>query len=184
MDRELVTQARDGDHDAFARLAAGSIGRLNAIARLILNDHARAEDAVQDALVDAWRNLRGLRDPDRFDAWLTRILVRSCQDMRRLDRRRRLVEVPLVDIGPGIGDLQTSVADADQLERGLRRLTIDQRTVLVPSYYLDLTLADAAATLGIPLGTMKSRLSRATDALRASVDATERLSGYPAERLA
>ena len=184
MDRELVLRARDGDHDAFARLAAGSIGRLNAIARLILTDHARAEDAVQDALVDAWRNLRGLRDPDRFDAWLTRILVRSCQDMRRLDRRRRLVEVPLLDGSPGVGDLQASVADADRLERGLRRLTIDQRTVLVLSYYLDLSLADAAATLGIPLGTMKSRLSRAIDALRASIEATERHSGYPAERLA
>src|SRR5215207_5600201 len=128
MDRELVIQAREGDHDAFARLAAGSIGRLNAIARLILGDHARAEDAVQDAFIDAWRNLRGLRDPDRFDAWLTRILVRSCQDMRRLERRRRLVEVPLLDSGRVGGDLQRSIADADQLERGLRRLTIDQRT--------------------------------------------------------
>ena len=184
MDRDLVVRARDGDHDAFARLAAGSIGRLNAIARLILTDHSRAEDAVQDALVDAWRNLRGLRDPDRFDAWLSRILVRSCQDMRRRDRRQRLVEVPLLDPGQGSGDHQDSIANADQLERGLRRLTVDQRTVLVLSYYLDLSLADAALTLGIPLGTMKSRLSRAIDALRASIDATERPSAYPAERLA
>lgn len=184
MDRELVVRARDGDHDAFARLAAGSIGRLNAIARLILTDHSRAEDAVQESLVDAWRNLRALRDPERFDAWLTRILVRSCQDMRRLDRRRRLLEMPLVDAAPQIDDLQASVATTDQLERGLRRLTIEQRTVLVLSYYLDLSLADAAAALGIPIGTMKSRLSRATEALRASVDATERLPAYPAERLA
>ena len=184
MDRELVIQARGGDHDAFARLAAGSIGRLNAIARLILIDQSRVEDAVQDALVDAWRNLRGLRDPERFDAWLNRILVRSCQDMRRLDRRRRLIELPLADNDPGSGDLQASVAVTDQLERGLRRLTVDQRTVLVLSYYLDLSLADAAATLGIPVGTMKSRLNRAIDALRASIEATERLPGYQAERLA
>jgi RNA polymerase sigma factor (sigma-70 family) len=184
MDRELVIQARGGDHDAFARLASGSIGRLNAIARLILSDQSRVEDAVQDALVDAWRNLRGLRDPERFDAWLNRILVRSCQDMRRLDRRRRLIELPLADNDSGTGDLQASVAVTDQLERGLRRLTVDQRTVLVLSYYLDLSLADAAATLGIPVGTMKSRLNRAVDALRASIDASERLPGYQAERLA
>jgi RNA polymerase sigma factor (sigma-70 family) len=184
MDRELVIQARGGDHDAFARLAAGSIGRLNAIARLILSDQSRVEDAVQDALVDAWRNLRSLRDPERFDSWLNRILVRSCQDMRRLDRRRRLIELPLADNDSGTGDLQASVAVTDQLERGLRRLTVDQRTVLVLSYYLDLSLADAAATLGIPVGTMKSRLSRAVDALRASIDATERLPGYQAEPLA
>jgi RNA polymerase sigma factor (sigma-70 family) len=184
MDRELVIRARDGDHDAFARLAAGSIGRLNAIARLILSDHARAEDAVQDALVDAWRNLRGLRDPDRFDAWLTRILVRSCQDARRLERRRRLVELPFFGDGPASDDAQKSTADTDLLERGLRLLSIDQRTVLVLSFYLDLTLADSAAILGIPLGTMKSRQSRAIDALRATIAATDRTPGYPAERLA
>ena len=79
MDREIVIQAREGDHDAFARLAAASLGRLNAIARLILHDYAAAEDAVQEALVDAWRDLRSLRDPDRFDAWLTRILVRAAR---------------------------------------------------------------------------------------------------------
>lgn len=184
MDRELVIRAQEGDHDAFARLAAGSIGRLNSIARLILSDYARAEDAVQDAFIDAWRDLRALRDPDRFDAWLNRLLVRACQNARRLDRRRGLVELPLTDDGPAYEDLQASVANADELERGLRRLTLDQRTVLVLSFYLDLPLADAAATLGIPLGTMKSRLSRAIDALRAAIDADTRRPAQRAERLA
>jgi len=184
MDRELVVRAQGGDHDAFARLATGSIGRLNTIARLIMADHARAEDAVQDAFVDAWRDLRGLRDPDRFDAWLNRLLVRACQNARRLDRRRAVVELPLLADSRGLGDLEASVALTDQIERGLRRLTIDQRTVLVLSFYLDLPLADAAATLGVPLGTMKSRLNRALAALRAVIDADARQPIHRAERTA
>jgi RNA polymerase sigma-70 factor, ECF subfamily len=185
MDRQLVIRAREGDHDAFARLAAASIGRLNAIARLILHDYALAEDAVQEALVDAWRDLRALRDPDRFDAWLNRILVRACQDARRRESRRSRREFPwLATDQPALDDSQASVEIADRLERGLRRLTIDQRTVLVLAFYLDLPLADAAAMLGIPLGTMKSRLSGSIAALRAAIDADERRPVRSAEQLA
>jgi len=182
MDREIVIQAREGDHDAFARLAAASIGRLNAIARLILHDYSAAEDAVQEALVDAWRDLRNLRDPDRFDAWLTRILVRACQDARRRVRRRGLMELQIdTPVGFALDDTETAVANADRLERGLRRLTIDQRTVLVLAFYLDLPLADSAAILGIPVGTMKSRLSRSLAAMRAAIDADERQPNRSAE---
>ncbi len=183
MDRDLVIQARAGDHDAFARLAAGSIGRLNAVARLILHDAAQAEDAVQEAFLDAWRGLRSLREPDRFDAWLNRLLIRACSDARAVARRRRVVELPLLptDDVP-TRSTESVVADADQLERGLRQLTIDQRTVLVLTFYLDLSLADAAATLGIPVGTMKSRLNRSIAALRAVLDAEARRSGWPMER--
>ena len=184
MDRDLVIRAREGDHDAFAILAAGSIGRLNSLARLILNDYARAEDAVQDAFVDAWRDLRALRDPDRFDAWLNRLLIRACQNARRRDRRRQTIELPLVTEGPAFSDVQAHVANADLLERGLRRLTIEQRSVLVLTFYLDLPQADAAATLGIPLGTLKSRLSRAIDALRAELAADERRPAHHAEQVA
>jgi RNA polymerase sigma-70 factor (ECF subfamily) len=185
MERDLVLRARDGDHDAFSRLAVGSLGRLNAVARLIVHDHLLAEDAVQDALVDAWRDLRGLRDPDRFDAWLNRLLVRACQNAAKRDWRRRIVELPLGPTdGPATSDVQASLAIADELERGLRHLTIDQRTVLVLTYYLDLPLADAAATLGIPLGTMKSRLNRAISALRASIEADARHTVLTSERLA
>jgi RNA polymerase sigma-70 factor, ECF subfamily len=185
MDRDLVVRARDGDRDAFSRLAIGSLGRLNAVARLIVHDHLLAEDAVQDALVDAWRDLRGLRDPDRFDAWLNRLLVRACQNASKRDWRRRIVELPLGPTdGPATSDVQASLAIADELERGLRHLTIDQRTVLVLTYYLDLPLAEAAATLGIPLGTMKSRLNRAISALRASIEADARHTVLTSERLA
>jgi RNA polymerase sigma-70 factor (ECF subfamily) len=185
MDRDLVVRARAGDRDAFSQLAAGSLGRLNAIARLIVRDEGRAEDAVQDALVDAWRDLRGLRDPDRFDAWLNRLLVHACRNVTRRDWRRRRIELPLLATdGPFIPDIQQSSALTDEIERGLRRLTIDQRSVLVLSYYLDLSLADAASTLGIPIGTMKSRLNRALAALRASLEADARQTGLTAERLA
>jgi len=182
MDREIVIRAQEGDHDAFGRLAAASIGRLNAIARLILHDHTAAEDAVQEALVDAWRDLRSVRDPDRFDAWLTRILVRACQDARRRVRRRGLMELQ-IDLPPvgTFDDAQTAVANADRLERGLRRLTVDQRTVLVLAFYLDLPLAEAAAILGIPIGTMKSRLNRSLAAMRAAIDADERQPNRSAE---
>jgi RNA polymerase sigma-70 factor (ECF subfamily) len=183
VDRQLVVRAQEGDHDAFSRLAAASIGRLNAIARLILHDYGAAEDAVQDAFVDAWRNLRGLRDPDAFDAWLTRILVRTCQDARRRASRRGRAEVPWLDEHePAFDDAQVALAVADQLERGLRRLTIEQRTVLVLAFYLDLSQADAAATLGIPVGTMKSRLNRSIVALRAALDAEDRRPMQPAEQ--
>jgi len=183
MSRELVILAREGDHEAFARLATASIGRLNAVARLILHDSTIAEDAVQDALVEAWRDLRALRDPDRFDAWLNRLLVRSCQDAWRRRSRRALVELPLrpIDDSP-IGDVQSSVALADELDRGLRRLTLDQRAVVVLTFYLDLPIAEVAATLGVPVGTVKSRLNRSISALRASVDADSRYSSMASER--
>jgi RNA polymerase sigma-70 factor (ECF subfamily) len=182
MDRELVILAREGDHDAFARLVAGSIGRLNAIARLILRDYGLAEDAVQDAFVDVWRSLPGLRDPDKFQAWLTRLLVRSCQDTRRR-ARRRAVELPLLSSDhPDVADLQSTFAVTDQIERGLQGLTVDQRTVLVLTYFLDLPVAEAASVLGIPTGTMKSRIHRALAALRASLDAADRPIVRPAER--
>ena len=183
MDRDLVLRAQGGDRDAFSRLAAGSLARLNAVARLIVRDDGRAEDAVQDALVDAWRDLRSLRDADRFDAWLNRLLIRVCQDTTRRERRRRAVELPLLAIdGPPIADAQHMTALSDEIERGLRRLTVEQRSVLVLSYYLDLTLGEAATTLGIPVGTMKSRLHRPLGALRASLEADQRITTQPAER--
>ena len=184
MDRDLVIRAREGDHDAFARLAAASIGRLNAVARLILHDYGRAEDAVQDAFVDAWRDLRGLRDPDAFDAWLNRLLIRACQNAWRRDRRHQTIDLSNATAGLVSPDAQARIANADLLERGLRRLPIAQRSVLVLIFYLDLSQADAAATLGVPIGTLKSRLSRAIDALRAELAADDRRPDQRAERVA
>ena len=175
MERGLVISAQEGDHEAFSRLASIHIGRLTAIARLILHDAGAAEDAVQDALVDAWRSLPTLRDPDRFEAWLRRLLLRACADQWR--QRRwvfREVVLPPEPLSV-VGDAQSVAAVRDQIERGLRSLAPEQRAVLVLTYYLDLPLAEAAQLLDIPVGTMKSRLSRARAAMRAVLDADERL---------
>jgi RNA polymerase sigma-70 factor (ECF subfamily) len=189
MDRELVVRARAGDAGAFAELAERVLGRMNAIARLVLLDHDRAEDAVQDAIVEAWRSIRGLRDPDRFDGWLYRLIVRACQDRERRDRKRRLREVlppdgMPVDVRDPAPSMDDVLALSDQLDVALRRLAADQRAVLVLIYYLDLSTADAATALGVPVGTVKSRLHRAMAGLRASLDAEERRGMLTTERFA
>jgi RNA polymerase sigma-70 factor (ECF subfamily) len=182
----LVVRAREGDPDAFSQLVSSSIGHLTAVARLILRDEERARDAVQDAFLDAWRDIRGLRDPDRFEAWLYRLIVHACRTHARRERRRSVVEIQLgvtpevAQDGGRLGDMELH----DQLERGLRRLTTDQRAVLVLTYYLDQPLAESARILDIPLGTMKSRLNRATQALRAALEAEAREPASRQERYA
>jgi len=175
MQRDLVVRAREGDHDAFSELAAGAIERLLRVARLIVRDDDRAQDAVQDALVAAWLDVRALRDPDRFDAWLHRLLVRSCYRVVGSERRRRSAELPLLPIDREVvPDAQQTIAIRDQLDRGFRRLPVDLRAVLVVHHYLSLRDQEAADMLDIPLGTLKSRLHRATAAMRAALDADER----------
>lgn len=164
--RELVERAGRGDHDAFAVLVRGSIAELEAVARLILRDPELARDAVQDTFLRAWRDLPGLRDPDRFDAWLHRLTVNACLDAARR-RRRRPIEVEILPSGsPSVSDQTGLVADRDQLERGFRALSTEHRAVLVLHYYLRMTVPGLADALGIPLGTAQSRLGRALAALR------------------
>ncbi len=174
MQRDLVERARRGEHDAFAELAGAAISRLDSAAWLILRDQEQAADAVQNALVRAWRDLPTLRDPDRFEAWLHRLLVRSCIDeSRRLRRHRIDVDLSPLD-APSVADHESTIADRDQLERGFVRLAPEMRAVIVLHHYLDLPLPDVAATLGIPVGTAKSRLHRALGLMRAALDADAR----------
>jgi RNA polymerase sigma-70 factor (ECF subfamily) len=174
LERDLVERARRGDHDAFAALVGAAIARLDALARLILRDPERAQDAVQECLVRAWRDLPSLRDPDRFDAWLRRLLVNACTDEAR-KRRRYTIEVELLPIDqPTIRDSTITVAERDALDRGFRRLEPEQRALIVLHHYLDLTLPEVADTMRIPVGTAKSRLHRALSAMRASLEADAR----------
>jgi RNA polymerase sigma-70 factor (ECF subfamily) len=173
MQTELVQRAREGDRESFSALAAGCVDRLYGTARLILRDATLAEDAVQDALVRAWRDLPRLRDVERFDAWIYRLLVHACAD---LGRRRRRWDVQVTGLEAAAVGLDTTAAlsDRDELERGLQRLTIPQRTILVLHFYLDLTMSETAEMMGIPIGTAKSRLHYALEALHASLLAEAR----------
>jgi RNA polymerase sigma-70 factor (ECF subfamily) len=173
MQRELVARAQAGDHDAFSVLVRASFPRLYGAARLILRDPDRAQDAVQEALVLAWRHVRALRDPEAWDAWLHRLTVRACYRSARQMRRRDLVELHVLpDLEPNSGvDFSTSVVDRDVLGRELGRLPIDQRAVMVMHFYVDLPLTEVAAILEIPVGTAKSRLHRGLETLRAAMPA-------------
>jgi RNA polymerase sigma-70 factor (ECF subfamily) len=174
VDRDLVLAARGGDREAYADLVRSRGDRLFGIAQRILRDVDRTEDAVQDALVIAWRDLPGLRDPDRFDAWLHRLLVRSC--ITEAKRERRLaanVRILPMDI-PAATDEFLSVADRDQLDRGFRRLPPEQRALLVLRHFAGLEPAEIAEVLGVPAGTVRSRLHHAHRAMRAALDADAR----------
>jgi RNA polymerase sigma-70 factor (ECF subfamily) len=176
--RSLVERARAGDHDAFSVLAGAAIARLDAAARLIVRDKELARDAVQDALLRAWRDLPGLRDPGRWDAWLHRLTVNSCLDAARR-RRRRPIEVELTPIAVPTDDVAAIVATKDLLDSALRRLEPEWRAVVVLHYYLGMPLPDVAVALRIPLGTAKSRLHRSLGVMRASVTGEEPQAATP-----
>ena len=150
VDRDLVEAARGGDREAYADLIRARGDRLFAIAHRILRDVDRTEDAVQEALVIAWRDLPGLRDPDRFDAWLYRLLVRSCiTEAARESPRHRQPLGPARSTLPSPTDDYLSVGDRDQLERGFRRLPPEQRAILVLRHYAGLEPGEIAETLAI-----------------------------------
>ena len=182
MDTELVTRAQHGDEQAFASLAVACGDRLHAVAHRILRDIDLAEDATQQALLTIWRDLPTLRDPARFDAWSYRLLVRACYAEGRRTRQW-LPNLRLLPADEPTGpDATSSVVDRDQLERGFRRLSIDHRAVVVLHHYLDMPLETVAETLGVPLGTVRSRLLHAMRGLRAALDADARPAAQEAAR--
>ncbi len=176
MQRDLVERAGRGEHEAFDALARLVSGRLFAVAYRILRDHYLAEDAVQQTLITIWNELPRLRDPERFDAWTYRLIVRSSIAEARRERRGG-ASIQLLpedsDVSPA-PDQYRAVADRDQLERGFRRLTPEQRAILVLQHYAGQSLAEIADVLGIPVGTAGSRLHYATRALRAAIEADGR----------
>ncbi len=184
MHAELVLQAKRGDREAFDSLARLTGDRCMAIAFRILRDFDLADDAVQSALLTAWQEIGSLRDAALFEPWLHRILTNACFAETR--RRRRWTErVRLIPVEPVHGpDEYATVDNRDQLEHAFRRLTVEQRAVLVFHHYLGLSLPEVAARLGIPLGTVKSRMHHAKQALRASLEAEGRGATTSTERTA
>ena len=169
--RDVVERAQQGDREAFAGLVNLTSDRMYAIAVRVLRDSDLAEDALQSALLTAWRQLPTLRDPDRFEPWVRRLLVHACYaEARRRRTWAANVRVLPVD-GPAAPDMLVSVADRDALDRTFRRLTIEQRAVFVLHHHVGLQLVEIAETLGVPAGTARSRLHYATRALRAAVEA-------------
>ena len=163
---DLVERAQRGDHEAFDALGTAAYHRLYAIARRILRDGYAAEDAVQETLVGAWRNIRSLREPERFDAWLHRLLIRACGDEVRRSRRQPLSLPALALDRPSPTDDIATLVDQDEIERAFLRLSVEHRAVLVLTHYVGLPAPEVAAILGIPPGTVHSRLHYGVRAMR------------------
>ena len=185
MDLALVEAARSGDEEAFASIARGSADRLFAVAYRIVRDVGRAEDAVQQTLVTAWRELPALREVERFEAWLHRILVHACYaEAKRASRWSANVVLMPVD-GPATPDTTQDIVTRDALDRGFRRLPAEQRAAFVLHHYLGWSVAEIAENLGVPSETVRSRLRYATSTLRASLDADARTTSIASrERMA
>ena len=171
--KELVERAQRGDREAFATLAEASIAEMYNLAQLMLSDRDLAEDAVQEALIGAWRDLRGLRDAGRFRPWLRRILVHAAY---RTAKRERRASRPVVDLTADtrITDSARDLENRDAIDRAFVQLSPEHRAVLVAHHYLELADDEAAELLGLPPGTVKSRLHRATAAMRSALEAESR----------
>ena len=169
--RDLVIGAQNGDREAFGALVGLISDRMYGLAARILRDSDLAEDALQGALINAWRQLPDLRDPDRFEAWVRKVLVHACYaEARRRRSWAANVRVLPVD-GPAGADDIVSIDDRDQLDRAFRRLSVEQRAVFVLHHHEGRSLVEIADTLGIPAGTARSRLHYATRVLRGAIAA-------------
>ena len=174
VDPERIARARNGDALAFEALVEARVGSMTRTAMAILGREDEARDAVQDALVTAWRELASLRDPAAFDAWLTRILVNRCRRGLRQLGIARTRQVPDDDVAdadvPASADIAGGVVDRRALERAFDRLSIDERTLLVLHHLDGRSVASIAAVMHVPEGTAKSRLFHARRALERALD--------------
>jgi len=169
--RELVVRAQAGDVDAFTVLARETMNRLHGVAFRILRDSDGADDATQRALIAAWDHLGDLRDPERFEAWTYRLVVHEAYHEARKERSQHSAVRFARASDSGDPDASGKIADRDELDRAFRGLSADQRAVLVLHYYADLPLSEMADILGVPVGTVGSRLHHAARRLRAVLEA-------------
>ena len=172
MQVDLVRRAQRGDEEAFAALVPAAAERLLGVAFRILRDPALAEDVTQQALLIAWRKLPTLREPERFDAWTYRLVLNACY--AEAGRRRiRLTPLRLVPDDAAVVDSATQSDDRDRLERGFRKLSVAHRTIVVLHLHVGLPFEEIAGMLEIPIGTARSRLHYALQALRSAIEADD-----------
>ncbi|TAK00606.1 MAG: sigma-70 family RNA polymerase sigma factor [Chloroflexota bacterium] len=171
--RTLVIRARSGDGAAFELLVRANYDRLYAVARRMVADAGDAEDATQEAFLRGWREIPKLRDPDRYEAWQLRLLIRTCYDLLRGRSRRRLQSAvrPIAEL---VARPDESVLERERLGRAFSRLPPEQRAAVVLHFYRDMAPAAIADLLQVPVGTISSRLHYGTRALRAALEADER----------
>lgn len=163
-----------GDEEAFGQLVDRIGDGLYSVARRILTDSNLAEDAVQQTLLAAWRNLPKLRNPDRFEAWTYRLLVNACHAEARRERRHRGHLTLLPHDEPVVSDTASALAINEQIDRAFRDLSVEHRSVVVLVHYLGLTPSEAAETMGTPTGTARSRLHYALQHMRSVIEADAR----------
>ena len=175
METDLVREAMRGDERAFTEIANRVTDRFLGVAHRILRDAALAEDAVQQALLSAWRDLPNLRDPAKFDGWAYRLLVHACYLEARKRKRWHPTTIVRSIVEPTAPDLIGGIIERERLERGFGRLSVDHRAVLILTYYLDLPAEQVAEALDVPVGTVSSRLHRARHALRGAIEADARV---------
>jgi RNA polymerase sigma-70 factor (ECF subfamily) len=162
--------------DAFARLVEGQLDGAFRLSTVILGSSIEAEDAVADAALSAWRSRNRLREGDRFEAWFGRIVVNACRDRLRSRRRHPIAELSPDAVGDPSeiqSDFRDGVHARDAMSRAFEVLEPDERIVIVLRYWHDLPVDAIAARVGIPAGTVKSRLHHATGRLRAALTVAE-----------
>jgi RNA polymerase sigma-70 factor (ECF subfamily) len=163
-ERAMLRTKSEAD-ERFARLVSGGLDRAYRLAGLILGQASDAEDVAHDAAVRAWQSAESLRDPAAFEAWFDRIVINACRDRIRRNRRVRFVELPADDDRP-VADPFKALLDRDEALGLIRRLAAEERVVVVLHYWADLPLTEVARRLGWPVGTVKTRLHRALEAMR------------------
>jgi len=172
-DRRPIADAQADDRAAaFMRLAEGHLDASYRLARAILRDPSEAQDATHDAYVQAWRKWSTLRDASRFEAWFERILVNTCRNRLQRSRRWQARDIS-EEVVVAAGDPYRQTHDRDVLGAALLGLSPDHRIVVALRFYLDLAIEDIAARLGIPAGTVQSRIHYALQHLHAAIDAAD-----------
>jgi RNA polymerase sigma-70 factor (ECF subfamily) len=181
LDQVLLELAAAGDADAFDALLRPRLDRLFRMAVAIMRSEHDARDATQEACVLAWRELPRLRDRDRFDSWLSQILVNSCRMLLRSKRRETIREISMDDpLRPSTQEQPAVTAEVDRLgeteaiQAAFGRLEPSDRSLLVLHYVEGRPLAEIAQVMGSPVGTIKWRLSNARAALEKALKVERR----------